>query len=84
MTMRPHDNVSSGNGYKVRLLLTQPGIPFECIEYDIDEGETRTPEFLGNVDPKRRIPVPETGSGEFFPESNARVLLHRESVRTVP
>jgi glutathione S-transferase len=43
MTMRLHDNLSSGNGYKVRLLLTQLGIPFERVEYDIDEGETRTP-----------------------------------------
>ena len=28
MTMRPHYNPSSGNGYKVRLLLRQLGIPF--------------------------------------------------------
>lgn len=33
---RLHDNLSSGNAYKVRLLLTQLGIPFERIEYDID------------------------------------------------
>ena len=37
-----HDNLSSGNGYKVRLLLAQLGLPFERIEYDIDRGETRT------------------------------------------
>jgi glutathione S-transferase len=71
MTMRLHDNLSSGNGYKVRLLLTQLGIPFERIEYDIDEGETRTPEFLENVNPNGRIPVLETEDGEFLPESNA-------------
>jgi glutathione S-transferase len=35
-----HDNLSSGNGYKVRLL-AQLGLPFERIEYDIDRGETR-------------------------------------------
>jgi hypothetical protein len=44
--MRLHDNLSSGNGYKVRLLLAQLGIPFEQIEYDIDKGETRTAGFL--------------------------------------
>jgi hypothetical protein len=36
MTLRLHDYLPSGNGYKVRLLLTQLGIPFERIEYDID------------------------------------------------
>ncbi len=69
--MRLHDNLSSGNGYKVRLLLTQLGIPFERVEYDIDEGETRTPEFLENVNPNGRIPVLETEDGQFLPESNA-------------
>src|SRR3712207_9246800 len=69
--IRLHDNLSSGNGYKVRLLLTQLGIPFERVEYDIDEGETRTPEFLENVDPNGRIPVLETDDGQFLPESNA-------------
>ena len=71
MTMRLHDNLSSGNGYKVRLLLRQLGIPFERVEYDIDEGETRTPEFLENVNPNGRIPVLETEDGQFLPESNA-------------
>jgi glutathione S-transferase len=37
-----HDNLSSGNGYKVRLLLAQLGLPFERIEYYIDRAETRT------------------------------------------
>ena len=71
MTVRLHDNLSSGNGYKVRLLLTQLGIPFVRVEYDIDEGETRTPEFLENVNPNGRIPVLETEDGQFLPESNA-------------
>ena len=54
--MRLHDNVSSGSGYKVRLFLTQVGIRFERIEYDIDEGETRTPEFLQNLKSQRPYP----------------------------
>jgi glutathione S-transferase len=71
MTLRLHDYLPSGNGYKVRLLLTQLGIPFERIEYDIDRGETRTPEFLQNVNANGRVPVLETEEGEFLPESNA-------------
>ena len=39
--LRLHDNASSGNAYKVRLLLTHLGIPFERIEYDTDHGATR-------------------------------------------
>jgi glutathione S-transferase len=71
MTLRLHDYLPSGNGYKVRLLLTQFGIPFERIEYDIDRGETRTPAFLEIVNANGRVPVLETEEGEFLPESNA-------------
>ncbi len=60
------DNLSSGNGYKVRLLLTLLGVPFERIEYDIDKNEMRTTEFL-ETNPNGRIPVLETESGEFLP-----------------
>ena len=71
MNLRLHDYLPSGNGYKVRLLLSQLGIPFERIEYDIDRGETRTPAFLENVNANGRVPVLETEEGEFLPESNA-------------
>ncbi|CAA9455190.1 MAG: Glutathione S-transferase, unnamed subgroup [uncultured Rubrobacteraceae bacterium] len=33
--IRLHDNLSSGNGYKVRLLLARLDTPFERVEYDI-------------------------------------------------
>jgi glutathione S-transferase len=69
--IRLHDNLSSGNGYKVLLLSAQLGIPFERVEYDIDEGHTRTPEFLEKVNSNGRVPVLETEDGEFLPESNA-------------
>ncbi len=71
MTLRLHDSLSSGNECKVRLLLAQLGIPFERVEYDIDEGETRTPEFLEEINPNGRIPVLEKEDGECLPESNA-------------
>ncbi len=47
--IRLHDSLISGNGYKVRLLLAQLGIPFERVEYDLARGETRTPGFLEKV-----------------------------------
>jgi glutathione S-transferase len=71
MVLRLHDYLPSGNGYKVRLLLTQLGVPFQRIEYDITRGETHTPEFLENVNANGRVPVLETEEGEFLPESDA-------------
>jgi len=79
-----HDNMSSGNGYKVRLLLTQLGIPFERIEYDITNGETRTPEFLENVNANGRVPVLETDEGEFLPESDAILFYLADGTPLLP
>ena len=82
--LRLHDNLSSGNGYKVRLLLAQLAIPFERIEYDIDSGETRTLEFLGKVNPNGRVPVLETEDGRFLPESNAILCYLAEGTPFIP
>jgi glutathione S-transferase len=84
MTMRLHDYLPSGNGYKVRLLMAQLGIPFERIEYDIIKGETRTPEFLENVNANGRIPVLETETGEILPESNAILFYLAEGTPFLP
>jgi glutathione S-transferase len=65
--IRLHDSLSSGNGYKVRLLLAQLGVAFEQIEYDLEKGETRTSRFLEKVNSNGRIPVLETEGGEFLP-----------------
>jgi glutathione S-transferase len=82
--IRLHDNLSSGNGYKVRLLLAQLGIPFERVEYDIDQGETRTPEFLEKVNSNGRVPVLETEDREFLPESNAILFYLADSTSYLP
>src|SRR5829696_10215490 len=79
-----HDYLSSGNGYKVRLLLTQLGIPFERIEHDITTGETRTPEFLEKVNANGRVPVLETDEGEFLPESNAILFYLADGTPFLP
>jgi glutathione S-transferase len=82
--MRLHDNLFSGNGYKVRLLLAQLGVSFERIEYDIDRAETRTPEFLGGINPNGRVPVLETDAGEFLPESNAILFYVADGTPYLP
>ena len=60
-----YDYLSSGNGYKVRLLLTQLAIPYELIERDIIKGETRTAEFLTKF-PNGRIPAVEFDDGKLL------------------
>jgi glutathione S-transferase len=68
--LRLYDYLDSGNGYKVRLLLTQRALPFSLIEIDILKGESRTAEFLcKNLN--GRIPVLELENGQFLSESNA-------------
>jgi glutathione S-transferase len=82
--MRLHDNITSGNGYKVRLLLTQLGLPFERIEYDIDKGETRTKEFLTRINPNGRIPVLEVEPGFLLSESDAILFYLAEGTPFLP
>ncbi|HEX5915526.1 MAG TPA: glutathione S-transferase N-terminal domain-containing protein, partial [Rubrobacter sp.] len=84
MTVRLHDYLPSGNGYKVRLLLAQLGTPFQRIEYDITSGETRTPEYLENVNANGRVPVLETEEGDILPESNAILFYLAEGTPFLP
>lgn len=60
----------SGNCYKVKLLLTQLGKPFQWIETDSTTGETRTTEFL-KMNPNGQVPTMEISPGVYLPESNA-------------
>lgn len=78
-----YDNLSSGNGYKVRLLLHQLDIPYRRIELDIDKRETRTPEFL-KKNPNGRIPTLELEDGTYLPESNAILFYLAEGTPFLP
>ncbi len=81
--IRLYDYLPSGNGYKLRLLLCQLGIPFELVEMDITKGETRTPEFL-RKNPNGRIPLIELENGEFLAESGAGLFYFAEGSRFLP
>ncbi|HEY6298423.1 MAG TPA: glutathione S-transferase family protein [Candidatus Binatus sp.] len=81
--IRLYDYLISGNGYKVRLLLTQLAIPFERIELNITKGETRTPEFLRKF-PNGRIPAVELDDGELLFESNAIIAYFAEGTPFMP
>lgn len=78
-----YDFLPSGNGYKVRLLLTQLNIPFERIEMNILKGETRTPEFL-KKNPNGRIPILEIQPNVYLSESNAILFYLSEGTDFFP
>jgi glutathione S-transferase len=82
-TLRLYDFLPSGNGYKIRLLLTQLGVPFERIEINILQGETRTPEFLAK-NPVGKIPLIEAGEGKYLAESNAILIYLSEGTEFLP
>ncbi len=60
----------SGNSYKVRLALARLGIPYNLVEIDILQGESRTPEFLAK-NPNGHVPLLEVAPERYIAESNA-------------
>jgi glutathione S-transferase len=76
---------SSGNSYKVRLLLALLNIPFRVIETEYDYGKelTKTPEFRAK-NPHGRVPLLELEDGRLLSESNAILLYLAEGTRFVP
>jgi glutathione S-transferase len=78
-----HEDSRSGNCYKIRLTAALLGQPLERREYDIMKGETRTPEFLANVNANGRIPVLQVGR-RLLPESNAACFYIGEGTPLVP
>jgi len=81
--IRLYDFLRSGNGYKVRLLLRQLGIPYELVEMDITKGETRTAEFLAK-NPNGRIPLIELDGGRLLAESGAILVYFADGTPFFP
>ena len=78
-----HEYSASGNCYKVRLTAALLGKPLDRREYDIMKGETRTAEFLANVNSNGRIPVLQAGD-RFIPESNAASYYVAQGSELIP
>ena len=76
---------SSGNSYKVRLLLALLNIPFRVIETEYDGGKelTKTPEFRAK-NPHGRVPLLVLEDRRLLSESNAILLYLAEGTRFVP
>jgi glutathione S-transferase len=76
-TPRVYGMSSSGNCYKVRLLLEQLQQPYEWIEIDVRSGVTREPQFLGR-NPNGRVPTLEYEPGKYLAESDAILVYLAE------
>lgn len=79
-----NDYLLSGNGYKIRLLLSMMGLPFEYVERDIMKGETRTPEYLATINPNGKIPALVLDDGRVLAESNAILGYLAEGTNFIP
>ena len=78
-----YDSAISGNAYKVRLLLSQLGLPFRRIEFDVDDGSTRTAEFLAR-NPNGKVPCIALADGSHLWESNAILYYFAEGTQYWP
>ena len=67
-----HGDYISGNCYKVKLILTLLGKPYQWVPVDILKGETQSEAFLA-LNPNGKIPVLELEDGTTLWESNAIV-----------
>ena len=82
-----HQDPRSGNCYKIVLTAALLGIPLATRDYDIVRGETRTPDFLAQVNANGRIPVLQIGARDdchFLPESNAACWYLAQGSALVP
>lgn len=78
-----HEDVRSGNCYKIRLTAALLGLPLGRRQYDIMAGDTRTPEFLAAVNANGRIPVLQIGE-RMLPESNAACWYLADDSALIP
>ena len=78
-----HEFAPSGNCYKIRLTAAHLGIALERRSYDIQKGETRTPEFLATINANGRIPVLQDDD-RLLAESNAICSYLADGSELVP
>lgn len=78
-----YDNLESGNGHKVRLMLGLLNLDYTHILKDIHKSETRTPEFLA-INPIGRIPALQLSDGRTLAESNAILCYLAEGSDYLP
>ena len=78
-----HEDPRSRNCYKVRLTAAMLGLPLERRAYDVIAGDTRSPEFLRDVNAMGRIPVLQIAD-RFLPDGNAACWYMAEGTKLLP
>src|ERR1700751_3166449 len=81
--LRLYDSRLSGNAWKVRILLTQLGLPFERVTLDLAKGATSDPTFRAKSR-FARIPVLELEDGRTIVESDAIMLYLAQGTPLLP
>jgi glutathione S-transferase len=81
--LRLYDSRLSGNAWKVRILLTQLGIPFERVTLDLAKGAASEPAFRAKSR-FARVPVLELEDGRTIVESAAIMLYLAEGSPLLP
>jgi len=80
---RLYDSRLSGNAWKVRILLTQLGLPFERVTLDLAAGAAKTDAFRAKSK-FARVPVLELEDGRTIVESNAIMAFVADGTRFLP
>jgi glutathione S-transferase len=78
-----YDSPVSGNCYKVRLLLSHLGVPFDRQFVDVVDRSNR-PELLGGKNPALRVPTLILDDGRPLAESGAILWYFADGTRFVP
>ena len=78
-----YDYLPSQNGYKVRLLLSHLGLPYETVNVSIFEGEGQRPEYLA-INPTGAVPAIRLDDGRVLSESNAILAYLADGTRYLP
>ena len=78
----------SGNCLKCKWTADYLKIPFDWVEVNVVEQETRSPDFLSNINPVGQVPVArwslEDGKTRTLPQSNAIVLYLASDSALIP
>jgi len=74
MALRIYGDTKSGNCLKVKWTAQRLALPFEWIEIDILQSQSRTPEFLA-LNPAGQVPAVILDDGRALAQSNA-IMLH--------
>jgi len=83
MTLRIYGDTKSGNCLKVKWTAQRLALPFEWIEIDILQSQSRTPEFLA-LNPAGQVPAVILDDGRALAQSNAIMLHLAEGSALIP